>query len=103
MKFSLQNAALWITQLRCARSKSGQLREPTYGHGKEARAAAREPIRISSANLFPRTYLEKEESSTALFEEQNSRDQKQTINFLYAGHAPRGPTSGGGTEQGSGR
>ena len=36
MKFSLQTVALWITQPRCARSKNGQLREPTNGYGKEA-------------------------------------------------------------------
>ena len=53
MKFSLQTAALWITQLRCARSKIGQLRETTNGRGKEARSAAREPIRIETSFQEP--------------------------------------------------
>ena len=36
MKFSLQTVALWIKPPCGAKSKNGQLREPTNGHGKEA-------------------------------------------------------------------
>ena len=96
MKFSLQNAALWITQLRCARSKSGQLREPTNGHGREARAAAREPIRISRANPFPRTYLETEESSQ--HSSKASRPRPEANDQFFSFKKGRGDEDKGGKD-----
>ena len=80
MKFSLQTAALWITQLRCARSKIGQLREPTNGHGKEARSASREPIRMKTS--FQGTYLEKEESRQCIIRRPNTRRPAANSQFF---------------------
>ena len=83
MKFSLQNAALWITQLRCARSKSGQLREPTNGHGREARAAAREPIRISRANPFPKNLPGNGGKQPAFFESEQAKTRSKRSIFFF--------------------
>ena len=93
VKFSLQTAALWITQLRCARSKIGQLREPTNGHGKEARSASREPIRMGTS--FQGTYLEKEESRHHFYEDPN---KLATANYQFFSLKRKGEGRGQGRQ-----